>query len=317
MSKSRNPLRIAGIIAAITTFAALMLSAFLGPMLNSGPKNLPLAVAGPDAAIAAMAVELNAAKPGAFDITPYGTAEDVKTAITNREAIGGIVVTQKGVTVQLASGAGSPYVTTLRTVGAAMEKRGQSVTYEDLAPMPDKDPRGGAMTALLMPLMMSGIITGVVLTVLLKAKPHIKGLVALAVALSVGAVTAAVLQFGFQAIDGNYLMTAAAIAAGIAAISVPIVGLTKHLGPRGIALMALTLFFIANPLSGAATGHHWLPSPWGAIGQAFPIGAASSAIRSGSYFDGAGAASSWIVLACWITTGVILLATPARKKVAS
>ncbi len=74
-----------------------------------------------------------------------------------------------------------------------------------------------------------------------------------------------------------------------------------------------SMLFISNPLSGMATGMHWLPSPWGAIGQYLPLGAAGTALRSSAFFNGAGMTNSVIVLLCWIIAGITLAAAGAWR----
>ena len=59
---------------------------------------------------------------------------------------------------------------------------------------------------------------------------------------------------------------------GIAAISLTVLGLNSLLGLAGIGLGAVLMLFVANPLSGLATGAAWLPSPWGTLGQYLPLG---------------------------------------------
>lgn len=68
------------------------------------------------------------------------------------------------------------------------------------------------------------------------------------------------------------------------------------------------MMFVANPLSGMATGWQWLPQPWGAIGQQLPIGAAGTALRSVAFFDGTGMTHALIVLVCWAAAGLLLIA---------
>jgi hypothetical protein len=82
----------------------------------------------------------------------------------------------------------------------------------------------------------------------------------------------------------------------------------------GLALGAVLTLFVSNPLSGIATGWQWLPSPWGAVGQYMPIGAAGNATRSVAFFDGAGIAHSVWVLLAWIAVGVLLVGAAAVRN---
>jgi hypothetical protein len=49
-----------------------------------------------------------------------------------------------------------------------------------------------------------------------------------------------------------------------------------------------------------------LPTGWGTLGQLLPPGAAGTALRSVSFFDGAGAARPLAVLGCWLLAGLLL-----------
>lgn len=129
-----------------------------------------------------------------------------------------------------------------------------------------------------------------------------------------GFATVAVLQYGFQVIDGNFLFTATALSLGIGAICLTLQGLHNLAGMAGLGVAGVLLLFMSNPLAGLATGPAWLPSPWGTIGQFMPIGAAGTAVRSGAFFDGAGAGRALIVLICWAAAGFVLSAVISKRK---
>ena len=78
------------------------------------------------------------------------------------------------------------------------------------------------------------------------------------------------------------------IAATIAAGTLGLLGLQWVAGRPGVALGAVTLLLVGNPLSGASTAPEFLATPWREIGQAMPPGAGSQLLRSVSFFDGAG-----------------------------
>ncbi|KGN37837.1 hypothetical protein N803_12315 [Knoellia subterranea KCTC 19937] len=65
-----------------------------------------------------------------------------------------------------------------------------------------------------------------------------------------GLAFAAVLDFWFGTLDGNYLGEAGAMAATIAAGLLAILGLQRILGAAGIGLGAALLMLLGNPLSG-------------------------------------------------------------------
>src|SRR5699024_9896432 len=120
----------------------------------------------------------------------------------------------------------------------------------------------------------------------------------------------------YGTLGGSVGMEWLAIALGIAATSSVTAVLGVLLGVPGGGLGAVLVIFVANPLSGLATGPLLLPAGWSTLGL-MTIGATGHLVRSLSFFDGAGAARPWTVLCCWIAVGLILLAFDRSKEKAS
>ncbi|MFI5505598.1 hypothetical protein ACFLIN_09730 [Corynebacterium kutscheri] len=60
--------QLLGASVGIAAVIVLMLLAFMAPMMNSGPKDLPLAIVGPDPMVETISAQLTQSSPGAFDI---------------------------------------------------------------------------------------------------------------------------------------------------------------------------------------------------------------------------------------------------------
>jgi hypothetical protein len=131
--------------------------------------------------------------------------------------------------------------------------------------------------------------------------------------LAAGLILAGLLDFGYGTIDQSFLPVAGGIALGLAAISLPAIGLHARFGSPGLAAMSVTMILVGNPLSGLANSAAWLPSPWGVFGQLLPPGATGTVLRSNAFFDGHGAAPGLIVLTCWVTAGMLLCALATRR----
>ena len=306
-SKPKRPaLRLLTALVGVPALLIIMLLCFLTPSLNSGAKDLPLAIAGPPQVTGQITGALEARAPGSFETTTYEQADQARQAVKERQAVGAIAVGAKGVTVVTASGAGTPYVQLLKGIGTGLEATGQHVNYEDAAPMTSKDPTGVTIASLALPLALGGNVSAVLLITLLKKSPRLRMLGAVLMSLTSGLAITALLQFGFHTIDGGFWMTAGALSLGIAAISLTIIGAKDLFGYAGLGLAGFLLLFISNPLSGIATGPQWLPAPWGEIGQLMPIGAAGTAMRSAVFFNGAGASQAVIVLTCWALAGLAM-----------
>lgn len=303
----------AAVVGLVALFVA-MLAAFALPSLHLEPRNVPLAVAGSSQATAQVSEQLEKQKPGAFDITTVSDSQQAEDLILDRDVYGAIVVDGDTTTMMIAS-AGSPAVANvLKTMADQMgEAQGTAVAAEDVVPLPEDDPTGAGLSAGALPLALGGWIGAVVL---MTAVPRARQLVAAAFGFSIaGALSlTAVLQFGFGSLDGNYLLTSAGAALGIAATAWTILGLRTAFGNAGLALGAVTLILLGNPLSGLNSAPELLPSGWGTLGQFLPPGATGTLLRSLGFFDGAGAARALIVLGCWLAGGIALYAVGLRRN---
>ena len=304
---SKQYLKLAGLILGLSTVLILMLLSFVTPLLNSGAKDLPLAVGGPNMVTTKITQGLEAKSPDAFAITSYSTAEEAIEAVRNREAIGAITAGPDGITIVTASAAGTPYSTILKQIGEGLSQTGQPIHYTDVAPLTTKDPSGSAISMLTLPMIFGGMSSAVAFSTVFKKSRHKQIIGAIGVAILGGLIASATLYFGFGAFEANFWPTTV-IMLGIAAISLTVLGLNSLLGFAGIGLGAVLMLFVANPLSGLATGAAWLPSPWGTLGQYLPLGAAGTAIRSSAFFDGAAMGQPVTVLVCWIVVGLGLAA---------
>ncbi len=307
--------KLVAVELGLSAVIGLMLLAFVLPSINSGPHELKLGIAGPVQATTQISASLEASKPGAFDTRDFADADALRDAIRNRDVVGGIAVDATGPHVLIATAGGTPIAQTLTGVASGLaESSGAKVPVEDVVPLTADDPTGAGLTALALPLVFGGIMPAVVLVQLFPRSIVKRVLGAGGVAVVAGFALTAILQFGTNSLDGNYLLTALALTLGMAAISLPILGLESLLGMKGFALGAVTMMFIGNPLSGMATTAAWLPAGWGALGQLLPPGAAGASVRSTAFFDGHGAATPLLVLACWIAVGIALCVAAGRKK---
>jgi hypothetical protein len=299
-SPVKTSLTLGGVILGLTAAVTLMLLSFLAPMMNSGPDDIPVAVSAPAPVVSALDEKVA--------VTTYDDPAAARDAVLQRDAVGAVTVDVDGATVYTASGAGQPYTQVLTGIAAGMD-----ATVDDLAPTTQDDPTAAGLNALALPLAFGGMVSAAVLSVTMKKRHLHRILGAVLFSLAAGLTVGAVLQFGFGTFDGNYWATAGVLALGVAGTSLFVLGLEALVGVPGLVLGAVLTLFVSNPLSGIATGWQWLPSPWGAVGQYMPIGAAGSATRSVAFFDGAGVAHPVWVLVAWTTVGVLLVGAAAVR----
>ncbi|MGW5571662.1 hypothetical protein ACWEVD_10710 [Nocardia thailandica] len=296
-----------GLAAAL--LQALMLIAFAWPAVNLSPRDLPVAVAGPQAQLAADTLARR--DPDAFAIRTVADAEAARAALADREVYGAIVTGQGAPQVLVASAA-SPAVATQLTQLAQQISGAQAAPVQDVVPADPDDPRGAGFGAMVLPLVMAGIAAGVLLTLLVPGLgARLLGLVSFAV--FGGLISTAVFHGWLSIVPGGYGELAAVAGLASFAVAGTVVGLAAVLGRPGIGLGALTMLLIGNPFSAATSAPELLPQPWGALGQLFPPGAAASLLRSVAFFDGAGAGAPLLVLLGWAAAGVVALGVAALR----
>jgi hypothetical protein len=305
---------VLGVPLVLAAVIAVVLLALGLPAVKGAPHDLPIGVAGPAAATTQLQAGLEQREPGAFAVTTYADESALTAAIRDRDVYGGIVAGPGGPTVLTASAASPAVAQALTQLGTGLaQQQGAAATVRDVVPLPADDPRGGGLATILLPLVIGAIASAVALGRL--AGSRRVQLAALAVYSAVAGLTfAAVLHHVFGTLPGDYLVEAGVLSATIAAAALALLGLQHLLGRLGLALGAATLVLLANPLSGAATAPEFLASSWRELGQGMPPGAGSQLLRSVAFFDGAGAAGAWWVLAAWAAAGLLLLAVPRRTR---
>ncbi len=179
-----------------------------------------------------------------------------------------------------------------------------TVQVTDVVPLADTDERGTGLAVAAFPLVLGGLLGGVLLSILIKgAARRLFAVVVYSVA--AGLVLAAVLQAWFGVLQGSYALNALALGLAVGAISATVTGLYGLLGTPGIPVGAVVMMLFANPLSAATMPVEFLLRPWGAIGQAFPPGAAGTLLRDLSYFPDADVSGPWTVLLLWFVGGLL------------
>lgn len=303
----RQPPPIAAALLLVTVVAAveaLLVPLFAGPAANLAPRDLPVVVAGPAPAAAAVADRLATAQPGAFAVTTVPDAASADAALRERRAYAAFVVGADGVALHTASAA-SPTVAALLTQ-AAQQLGSAPPAVTDVVPTDPDDPRGGGFAAGFLPLGLAGMLAGILLAVAVRSRwARLAGLGAYAVL--AGLAGALVLQSWLGVLPGNLLSNAAAVGLFSLAVAATLAGLGAALGRIGIVLGAVGVFLVGNALSAVAAAPQLLPQPWGEVGQWLPTGAGGTLLRSVAYFDGAGGARAAWILAGYALVGLVLV----------
>jgi hypothetical protein len=308
----RRQLPLVAVVTLLTALITVLLIAFAWPAARSEPHDIPLAVAGPEPAVAQVGQGLEQAMPGGFELTAVPDRAAAVQKIEDRDVYGAIVLDPQQPEVLTAS-AGSPAVAQILTQLSSRMSPEKPAKVTDIVPLPADDPRGAGLAAGALPLVLGGIAAAGALTQLVKTGSR-RMLGAIGFAITGGLALTAVLQYWLGSFDGSYWGNAGVIALSVGAVSLTLLGLEWLLGAAGLALGAAVMMLLGNPLSGLASAPEMLPSGWGALGQLLPPGAAGTALRSVSFFDGAGAAGPLVVLTCWLVGGLTLCGLGALRS---
>lgn len=284
---------------AIAILVALPVWAFSWGAARTAPRDVPIGVAGPPAAVAQLSERLSA--EGMFDVRAYPDLAAARSAIEDREVYGALVLRPGGTTLLKAS-AGSPAVAEMLEKMAADGPARPEQTIDVVAASP-ADPRGAVLASSVMPLVIVSVLTGVIVYLVTRsAWGRSLGLFGGAVLAAL--VVTGIIQGWLGVLGGDWYLNAAVLALIVMAIAGAEMGAEMLLGPKALAVVAPLMVFIGNPWSGASSAPELLPEPVGWIGQALPPGAGVTLLRSTAFFDGAGSARALVVLLAWAALGL-------------
>jgi hypothetical protein len=306
-SPSRPPILA---ILLVPLAVAVVLALFAWPSAEQEPRDLPVAVAGPPAAVQAMEKQLTA-REGAFDVQRYPDVAAARDAIEDRDVYGAFVATESGQKVLTASGASSTVaqlLTRAATEGHAPAEAA-TVRVQDVVPASEGS---AALGSAVFPLVLAGTLAGLAAAALATGGMARAGLIVAGSTLA-GLAATALMHSWLGVVGGDWAANAAALSLMIMAIASFVGGLTALLGHAGSALAGVTMVLIGNPFSGVGSGPEMLPQPVGAIGQLMPPGAGGNLLRCTGFFDGAAASGHVTVLAAWALVGMAVLAVAALR----
>ena len=321
-----------GVIVLVPVLVGLALAAFAWPAARLAPRDVPVGVVAPAAAGAA--IEQRLAGDDAVKVHRFADRAAAEAAIADRDVYGAIVIAPEGTTVLTASAA-SPLVAQLlqqaATTGApaaapspptgggspAAPSPGVApaapVRVVDLVPADPDDPRGAALAASVLPLVLAGMASGLLVWLAGGSWPARWAALVTASALA-GLVAAGIAQGWLGVIGGSWAVNAGVFGLTVLAVGATVAGLAAVAGRAGAALGALLMVLVGNPLSGVSSAPELLPAPAGAIGQLLPPGAGGTLLRSTAFFDGARAAAPLAVLAAWVLLGPALSWVAALRR---
>jgi hypothetical protein len=305
--------RTVGVAVGVALLQLIMIVAFSWPAARTAPRDVPIVVTGPQAAV--VADLLDRGRPGAFDVRTRPDEAAARAAIATREAYGAVVTSPSGPKVLTASAASPLVAQQLAAMATRLEPGGAPARppVQDVVAADSDDPRGAGFGALALPLTMSGLAAAVLLTFAIPSLAWRTAGTVLFAGLG-GLGIAWIAQGWLSLLPGSYITLAGAMALSVLAVTGTVVGLAAALGRAGFGLGALTLLLLGNPLSAATSAPELLPQPWGTIGQYLPPGAAATLLRSVAFFDGAGDTGPLTVLTAWAAAGFALVVLGGLRR---
>lgn len=308
--------RVTGIIVVVTIAIVIFAIAFALPATRAKPVDVPIGVAGPQAATSQVAERLEQQAPGAFAVTYYPGEQALRGAILDRNVYGGIAFGPEGPALLTATGASPAVAQLLTQIGSGISAQsGIPLRTEDLVPPTSGDPRGTGLAASALPITLAGLLPAIALVLALKREVWTRLSAMIAFSAVAGLTIAVLLRYVFGSIDQNFWGVSAGLMLGIAAAGLAILGLGSLFGRVGLGLGALLAVLVGNPLSGLAAAPEMLPG--GTLGQLLPQGANATLLRSTAYFGGAGAMTAIIVLCCWAALGAVMVVIAALRQTRS
>ncbi len=308
-----NETRSVGALATLhATVIGILVLLFLWPAGSAEPRNLPVGIVGPEQVTSQVAEQLDAKQPDAFSITQFSDEAAALAAIEEKNIYGAIVFGQE-MKVIVASAANPSVAQLIRELGQSLmqlsaQQQGQmlpQLKVQEVAALPDSDPRGAVLGSSALPIVIGGISLGAMAALRLKSRSAKTSLLIISSSVA-GLLVAALLQGVFGVFSNSYALNATAIAAVMAAIAFALVGMHSALGLPGFGITAATLFLLGNPLNGVALPVEFYPEGWGLVGQLMPVGAGFELIKRINFFELADQSMQWWVLAAWITVGFVL-----------
>jgi hypothetical protein len=301
-------------VLVLTAALAVLAVAFALPAAKSRPHDIPIGIAGPQAATGQVARALEQRAPGAFDVTYYPGEQALREAIRDRQVYGGVSFGPEP-TVFTATGASPVVAQLLGQIGAGLaQQTGHALPTEDLAPPTAQDPRGAGLAAAALPITLAGILPAIALVLLVPGARWTALTAAVGFAGLMGLTVALLLRYVLGSIEDNLWGVAAGLALGVLAALLVMLGLGTMFGKVGLATGAALALLVGNPLSGLTSAPEMLPGGWGTVGQLLPQGATATLLRSTAYFAGSGAAMAIAVLTCWAMAGLVLLLAAGLRK---
>lgn len=319
----------------IFIFPVLLVSvvvlAYLPAMKSPSPHEVPVAIAGPEDAVAPLVAALQGGVGDQFTVLALPDAEAARAAIERQDVSAALVLgatpedraagidyrnaaivpdtmIEQSAILYVAT-AGSPALATagmapLQNVAAQM---GMPVMVRDLVPLDGNDLAGNGQMWFTLAVTLSAYVGVTMLSTVAKDLLNLRTLLrALPVyGLVMGVIASLLLRLVFDSFGANMPLLIATAILNVTAVGLGAACICRLAG--GLSTLVVMFVFVGLGMtsSGAAIPVQFVPAFYRFFNPIMPYGATSRAVRNIVYFDNANLWQNWAVLGAWIVAAAL------------
>jgi len=318
----QRPASLRTTIIAVVSMPLFFLLAFTLCYVSAthapSPHDMALTISGPADVTEQIADAIDSRAEGAFDITRTTDSDAAREAVTDRDAVGALIVDGQDVTTVVASAAGRVATPVITSVGAQVASSlGGTSTVEDAVPLPADDPGGSILFLFLVICTVGGFLSITVISQTVKSG----GLRPLLATAAGAALVVPVIGFSMVSVFVDFEVpfgtTAAVIGVGMVyTLTVALIATLFDflLGQAAVLGVILVVVALSFPSSGGSVPGAMLPPFWQVLHEGWLGAGAYESMRGILFFDGA-QVSAWLTqLLVWTGAVILLLVIASVAK---
>jgi hypothetical protein len=289
------------------------------------PHDIRVAVVAPAGEVSAVSDGLRRRAPGAFIVIRARSSATARQALRQQQIRGALVLTGHGPAQVLTAGAAGLTLAQVveTTFGDVAHAAGRSVRAVDVVPLPAADRAGTSSYIIEIALLLPSVLGASALH-LVGTRSRLWWRVAAAAlfAVLVGGLAVLLDDLVLGALTGPWLAMWGIATLGALAFALTVAAVQTTFGLAATGVVAISLIFVGNAISGGAVPTGMLPGVYRQISPDTINWAIVHGVRAVVYFGGHGAGRPLLVLAVWAGAALSVLAvndllhSAARRSVA-
>ena len=310
------------LLVGVLGIQLLMIGSYVGALHAPKPRDVPIAVVGPQEVVRPALAQLRAG--GVLKPRLARTLPGSLRLIDRREVYAVLIPGASSDRLIVAQAASASVAELLPLALRRMEPAGRRLSVQTVKRLPANDPRGLSPFYLVVGWLVGGYIGATVLGLARGGVPRSRGVAARRLAtlggyaLVSGLLGTIVVQQIVGVLGGHFLALAAVGALVVFATGAATAALQSLFGIAGTALAVLLFVALGNPASGGPLATELLmPGLWRVVGPFLPPGAGTTLVRNISYFNGNAIGDSLLVLGGYAVLGCAVVVLARRRGAAS